>query len=60
MADPDVPWQRTMRLVECLASDNVTVTLIKDGDHRLSRPQDLEKLIEAVEGVVENTPLQMS
>lgn len=51
MADPDVPWQHAMSLVECLAGDDVTVTLIKDGDHRLSRPQDLEKLIEAVEGI---------
>jgi alpha-beta hydrolase superfamily lysophospholipase len=49
MADPDVPWQHAMALVEHLASDDVTVTLVKDGDHRLSRPQDLAKLVEAVE-----------
>lgn len=52
MADPDVPWQHAMRLVERLASDDVTMTLIKEGDHRLSRPQDLDKLVEAVEGIV--------
>jgi len=52
MADPDVPWSHAMRLMDCLASDDVTVTLIKDGDHRLSRPQDLAKLIEAVEGIL--------
>jgi hypothetical protein len=49
MADPEVPWQHAMALVEHLASDDVTVTLVKDGDHRLSRPQDLAKLVEAVE-----------
>jgi alpha-beta hydrolase superfamily lysophospholipase len=49
MDDPDVPWQHAMALVEHLASDDVTVTLVKDGDHRLSRPQDLAKLVEAVE-----------
>ena len=51
MADPDVPWEHAMRLIERLAEDDVVTTLIKDGDHRLSRPQDLERLIEAVEGV---------
>ena len=52
MADPDVPWSHAMRLMDCLASDDVTVTLIKDGDHRLSRPQDLTKLVEAVESLL--------
>jgi pimeloyl-ACP methyl ester carboxylesterase len=52
MADPDVPWSHAMALVERLAGDDVTVTLIKDGDHRLSRPQDLDKLIEAIEGLL--------
>lgn len=51
MADPDVPWEHAMRLIERLSEDDVVTTLIKDGDHRLSRPQDLERLIEAVEGV---------
>jgi pimeloyl-ACP methyl ester carboxylesterase len=49
--DPDVPWAHAMTLVEHLAEDDVTVTLIKDGDHRLSRPEDLERLIEAVETI---------
>ena len=51
MADPDVPWQHAMTLVEHLAGDDVVATLIKDGDHRLSRRQDLDKLVEAIEGV---------
>jgi dipeptidyl aminopeptidase/acylaminoacyl peptidase len=49
MQDPDVPWPHAMRLVESLASDPVTITLIRDGDHRLSRPQDLDALSKAIE-----------
>ena len=50
--DPDIPWARATALVERLASDDVVLTLVKDGDHRLSRPQDLERLFAAVEGVI--------
>ena len=42
--DPDVPWQRSLALAERLASEDVRCTLIKDGDHRLSRPADLDLL----------------
>lgn len=49
MQDPDVPWQHAMRLVEHLAEDDVVVTLIRDGDHRLSRPEDLKLLVSALE-----------
>lgn len=48
MEDPDVPWEHAMKLVEHLAEDDVVVTLIKDGDHRLSRPEDLERILAAV------------
>ena len=48
MQDPDVPWRHAMKLVEHLAADPVTVSLIKDGDHRLSRPQDLAALQKAI------------
>jgi len=51
MKDPDVPWRHAITLVEHFAGDPVVLTLIKDGDHRLSRPQDLERLIAAVEAV---------
>jgi hypothetical protein len=47
-ADPDVPWTHALELANSLASDDVVFTLIKDGDHRLSRPQDLERLVAAV------------
>lgn len=53
MEDPDVPWEHTMKLVEHLAEDDVVVTLIKDGDHRLSRPEDLERLVGAVAAMAE-------
>ncbi len=46
--DPDVPWRHTLDLVSHFSSDDVVLTLIKDGDHRLSRPEDLERLIAAV------------
>src|SRR5580700_3807597 len=46
--DPDVPWQHAQELVARLACDDVVLTLVKDGDHRLSRPEDIERLIRAV------------
>lgn len=45
--DPDVPWRVSLRLAAHLASADVRVTLVKDGDHRLSRPQDLALLLGA-------------
>ena len=50
MRDPDVPYGHALALVEHMAGDPVTLTLIKDGDHRLSRPQDLTLILEAVDG----------
>jgi pimeloyl-ACP methyl ester carboxylesterase len=47
--DPDVPWQHAKALVARFACDDVVLTLIKDGDHRLSRPEDIERLIRAVQ-----------
>lgn len=47
-ADPDVPQALSLRLVEHLPADDVTLTLIKGGDHRLSRPQDIELMLTAV------------
>jgi pimeloyl-ACP methyl ester carboxylesterase len=46
--DPDVPWQHAKALLARLARDDVVLTLIKDGDHRLSRPEDIERMIRAV------------
>jgi pimeloyl-ACP methyl ester carboxylesterase len=44
MADPDVPWRTALRLTERLQSPDVVMTLVKDGDHRLSREEDLARL----------------
>lgn len=52
MQDPDVPWRHAVETMEGMASDSVTMTLIKDGDHRLSRDEDLERLEAAVEGML--------
>ena len=51
MADSDVPWQHAMRLVECLASDPVVLTLVKGAGHRLSGPDDIARLIAAIDGL---------
>jgi pimeloyl-ACP methyl ester carboxylesterase len=48
VADPDVPWRHAVELVARLAQDDVVLSLVKDGDHRLSRPEDIERLIGAV------------
>lgn len=45
--DEDVPWDTSLRLAATLRSDDIQVTLIKDGDHRLSRPSDIA-LIKAI------------
>jgi pimeloyl-ACP methyl ester carboxylesterase len=47
--DPDVPWQTALRLAERLQSDDVTIELIKAGDHRLSSPRDLARITAAIE-----------
>jgi hypothetical protein len=42
--DPDVPWELSLRVAGAVGGEDVQVTLVKDGDHRLSRPQDLALL----------------
>jgi len=46
--DPDVPWTHATELAARIAREDVVVTLIKDGHHRLSRPEDIDRLIAAV------------
>jgi pimeloyl-ACP methyl ester carboxylesterase len=46
--DADVPWNQAVELTSRLAQDDVVLTLVKDGDHRLSRAEDLERLLKAV------------
>ena len=50
--DPDVPWAQSVRLAELIRGDDVQVTLVKDGDHRLSREADIALLIRNVESVL--------
>ena len=47
-ADSDVPWQTALRLAQALRSADVQVTLVKDGDHRLSREVDIALLLRTV------------
>ncbi|MGH6976066.1 MAG: alpha/beta hydrolase [Stellaceae bacterium] len=48
MRDDDVPWQRSLALAERLAAADVRITLVKDGDHRLSRDADLALLMQTL------------
>ena len=48
MRDDDVPWQHGFKIAEALESEAVRMTFIKDGDHRLSRPEDLFLLVSAL------------
>ena len=49
--DPDVPWAHSLDLADKLRSKDVVWSLIKDGDHRLSRPQDIARMVETVLGL---------
>jgi pimeloyl-ACP methyl ester carboxylesterase len=49
--DPDVPWTHSLDLADKLRSKDVVWSLIKDGDHRLSRPQDVARMVETVLGL---------
>eukprot|EP01036_Dinobryon_divergens_P030732 gene30732-40021_t len=46
--DPDVPWLHALELANAIRSEDVVFTLIKDGDHRLSRDQDIARLLATV------------
>lgn len=48
MRDPDVPFSHALKLLDHLPADDTVLTLIRDGDHRLSRPQDLERMVSAI------------
>ena len=50
--DPDVPWDISVQLEKALRSGAVQVTLIKDGDHRLSRPEDIALLLRTVDAML--------
>ncbi len=54
MRDEAVPWRHALAINDSLASDRVTVTLVKDGDHRLSRDEDLARLMRTVDAVCDD------
>ena len=49
LLDPDVPWEHTLDLVAHLSGDHVRVSAVSDGEHRLSRPEDLALMIRVLE-----------
>ncbi len=53
MKDDSVPWETAPRLLERLESTDVDLTLVKDGEHRLSEPHDLERLRRVLDGVLD-------
>ncbi|HXV01573.1 MAG TPA: alpha/beta hydrolase [Caulobacteraceae bacterium] len=48
-ADAEVPWRHALELAQAVNGEDVVFTLVRDGDHRLSRPADLARLIAAAE-----------
>jgi pimeloyl-ACP methyl ester carboxylesterase len=52
LADASVPWQLSLRIAERLQSRDVVVTLVKDGDHRLSSETDLARLAQILDGLL--------
>jgi pimeloyl-ACP methyl ester carboxylesterase len=51
MQDPSVPYAHALKIVEHFAEDPVVLTLVKDGDHRLTRDEDIARMIAAVERI---------
>ncbi|MDG2242088.1 MAG: alpha/beta hydrolase [Rhodospirillaceae bacterium] len=52
LVDEDVPWQVSVKTAECLTSEDVNVTLVKEGKHNLSRPNDLDLLTKTLDAVI--------
>ncbi|WP_428493311.1 alpha/beta hydrolase [Rhodopila sp.] len=54
-ADPDVPWDLALQIAEQAESQDVRVSLVKDGDHRLSRPADLALLRQTIAALLDQS-----
>jgi pimeloyl-ACP methyl ester carboxylesterase len=52
LLDPDVPWEHTLELKSFLMGDWVRVTAVPDGEHRLSRPEDLDQLYALIDSAI--------
>lgn len=50
-ADPEVPWQHSQRALAHIEAPEATLTLVKDGDHRMSTPREIERLLATVAGL---------
>ncbi len=55
MLDPDVPVAHARKLADLLPPDRVNLSLVPDGDHRLSRPQDIEAILAALDSLLSRT-----
>jgi pimeloyl-ACP methyl ester carboxylesterase len=52
LRDPDVPHTHALKLTSLLPADDLTLSLVPDGDHRLSRPQDIAMMLSALESLI--------
>jgi pimeloyl-ACP methyl ester carboxylesterase len=55
MKDMDVPWQHAMRIIDLLPGD-VSITLVKNGDHRLSSRADLKRITDTLDSLLTPSP----
>jgi alpha-beta hydrolase superfamily lysophospholipase len=53
LRDEAVPWEHSLKIADAVASDDVELSLVKDGEHRLSRDRDLDRLISTVQKIIE-------
>ncbi len=58
LVDPDVPWEMSLKLANAIAGDDVVVSLIKEGDHRLSKPHELDRMLAAIGEVSDGTKIE--
>ena len=58
--DEDVPWAFAQLLVERIESETITFTLVKDGDHRLSRPQDIRLIVQTALAMADQVDASMA
>jgi hypothetical protein len=49
MRDPDVPWRHSLTIAETLTSEDVVIQFVKSGDHRLSEPADIARLLHCID-----------
>ena len=53
MKDTDVPWRTALAVADKLTGDDVEITLVKHGDHRLSEPTDLARLDRTLDRLID-------